>query len=89
MRQVTLSSGSEWASHFRVLAGTTMEVTLAQFWTSPGASTLSGDVAFHGVTVAHAGPQGLAMDGAAGVAQLVVGAGGVQCLQCVCVVGSH
>lgn len=47
-----------------------------QFWSSPGSSTLSGDLAFHGVLVArgHSGGQGLTMDGAAGVSRVLVGA---------------
>ncbi|KAF5831376.1 Tripeptidyl peptidase II-domain-containing protein, partial [Dunaliella salina] len=49
-----------------------MEITLAQFWTSPGTSSLSGDLSFHGVTIPHVGADGLAIDGAAGVSRVLV-----------------
>lgn len=38
--QVTLSGGSEYLTSCAVVGGSTLELTLAQFWSSGGASQL-------------------------------------------------
>ena len=40
---------AEHALHFRALQASTLEITLAQFWSSPGPGRVSADVAFHGI----------------------------------------
>lgn len=68
--------------HLPVVPGRTLELTLAQFWSSLGLSALKATIAFHGVTVDGTGGAGepgvgLTLDGAAGTRRFVVsGEGG-------------
>ncbi|KAG2434097.1 hypothetical protein HXX76_007824 [Chlamydomonas incerta] len=69
--QVTLSGGSEYNNAWEVVGGSTLELTLAQFWTSAGASQLETvELSFYGVELAAEGGSGsrpgtdLALDGA-------------------------
>eukprot|EP00198_Chlamydomonas_reinhardtii_P006605 XP_001695941.1 predicted protein [Chlamydomonas reinhardtii] len=69
--QVTLSGGSEYNTAWEVVGGCTLELTLAQFWTSAGASQLETvELSFYGVELAAEGGSGsrpgtdLALDGA-------------------------
>lgn len=48
---LTLSPNSEWTSAFSVVGDTTMELTLSQFWSSLGDSSIEVEVSFHGLTV--------------------------------------
>lgn len=59
-----LSAHQEFTAAFAVTAGTTLELTLAQAWSSLGAASLSAELAFHGVKVTPA--KSLVIDGAAG-----------------------
>ncbi|GAB4814120.1 hypothetical protein N2152v2_001166 [Parachlorella kessleri] len=61
---VQLSAFGDHVSSFAVRAGGTLEVTLAQFWSSLGSATLDVDISFHGVEVQPAA--GLSLDGAGG-----------------------
>jgi hypothetical protein len=49
---------------FQVVAGATLEVTTAQFWSTAGDSELEQEVEFHGVT---ADPASAFIDGSAGL----------------------
>lgn len=40
---------SEHSLHFKALQGSTLELTLAQFWSSLGDGRVSADVHFHGI----------------------------------------
>ncbi|GIM09954.1 hypothetical protein Vretimale_13739 [Volvox reticuliferus] len=69
--QVTLSGGSEYLNSLRVCGGATLELTLAQFWSSPGASQLQDvELSFYGVELSSEGSSGqrpgtdLALEGA-------------------------
>ncbi|GIL53884.1 hypothetical protein Vafri_9378 [Volvox africanus] len=69
--QVTLSGGSEYLNSLRVCGGTTLELTLAQFWSSPGFSLLQDiELSFYGVELSSDGSSGqrpgtdLALEGA-------------------------
>ncbi|GLI68325.1 hypothetical protein VaNZ11_012720 [Volvox africanus] len=69
--QVTLSGGSEYLNSLRVCGGSTLELTLAQFWSSPGFSQLQEvELSFYGVELSSDGSSGqrpgtdLALDGA-------------------------
>lgn len=48
---LTLAPNSEWTSAFQVVGDTTMEITLSQFWSSLGDSSIEVEVSFHGLTV--------------------------------------
>ncbi|KIY91956.1 hypothetical protein MNEG_16007 [Monoraphidium neglectum] len=48
---LTLSPTSEYSAQFRVIGGSTLEVTLCQFWSSLGAASLEIEVSFHGLQV--------------------------------------
>ena len=60
----SLSPGIEWTAPFQVVGGSTLEVTVAQFWSSLGEGSLAVDVLFHGVECT---PAALTLDGASGV----------------------
>ena len=45
------SPWQEATSHFAVTGGTTLELTLAQYWSSLGDASLQAELAFHGVLV--------------------------------------
>ena len=60
-----------------MVGGTTLELTLAQFWSSLGPSSLAADVAFHGVTL-EGGTGAVVLDGADGTSRLVVSGQGVR-----------
>ncbi|KAG2491863.1 hypothetical protein HYH03_009817 [Edaphochlamys debaryana] len=69
--QVALSGGSEYHTSMEVRGGSTLELTLAQFWSSPGVSRLEQvELSFHGVSARAEGRSGarpgadLALDGA-------------------------
>jgi len=55
---VQLGSEAEWSRSFAVRGGGTLEVTVAQFWSSLGSSRLSCDLDFHGLVLEGGGPQG-------------------------------
>jgi hypothetical protein len=60
---MTLAPGAEHTAAMAVIGGSTLELTLAQFWSSGGASSLAAELAFHGVglEVGHGpGPRALA-----------------------------
>ncbi len=40
---------AEHSLHFRALQASTLEITLAQFWSSLGDGRVSADVYFHGI----------------------------------------
>ncbi|GAX82749.1 hypothetical protein CEUSTIGMA_g10175.t1 [Chlamydomonas eustigma] len=76
-RQATLSAGSEFIWTLPVVPGCTVEVTLAQFWSSLGSSSLSATIEFHGVVADGAGGSGepgvgMTLDGSAGTKRFVV-----------------
>lgn len=48
---LTLSPNSEWTSALTVVGDSTLELTLSQFWSSLGNSSLEVEVSFHGLTV--------------------------------------
>ncbi len=48
----SLSDGDEHHAAFAVAGGSTMELTIAQFWSSFGTNKLNVDLTFHGCTVA-------------------------------------
>lgn len=57
---VTLSPGSEWSASFPVVSGggggATLELTVAQFWTSAGEASIDAlELSFHGVGLGGAG----------------------------------
>lgn len=60
---LSLPPGGESAAAFAVADGATMEVTLAQFWSSLGGSRLSAELSFHGVTLTTASTQLAGVDG--------------------------
>ena len=75
--QASLSAGSEFVWSLPVVPGCTLELTLAQFWSSLGSSSLTAAVCFHGVTVDGASGAGepgvgLTLDGSAGTRRFVV-----------------
>lgn len=59
-----LSPHQETGAAFAVTAGTTLELTLAQYWSSLGDATLNAELSFHGVEVTPA--KSLLIDGGAG-----------------------
>ncbi|KAG2453913.1 hypothetical protein HYH02_002116 [Chlamydomonas schloesseri] len=68
--QVTLSGGSEYNTSWEVVGACTLELTLAQFWTSAGASQLETvELSFYGLELGAEGGSGsrpgtdLALDG--------------------------
>ena len=65
----SLSPGIEWTAPFQVVGGSTLEVTVAQFWSSLAEGSLAVEVLFHGVECT---PAALTLDGAAGVQRLFV-----------------
>lgn len=65
----SLSPGAEWVSSFQVVGGTTLEVTIAQFWSSLGDSSLDVEVLFHGIECR---PEAVLIDGAAGISRFSV-----------------
>ncbi len=65
-----LAGGVEHHAAFEVSAGGTLELTLAQFWKSPGASTLAVEVEWHGLRAAPC--EVIHLDGAVGNAVLQV-----------------
>ena len=64
---------------FAVHSGTTLEVTIAQFWSSLGDSTLKMELIFHGIEIktnsgsgnGSSGANGVVIDGAAGTVKVV------------------
>lgn len=78
--QVTLSGGSEYLTSCAVVGGSTLELTLAQFWSSGGASQLEQvELSFYGVQAAAEGAHpashpgcDLAVDGAEGARSVLV-----------------
>lgn len=64
---VQLGSFGESVAAFAVTGGATLELTLAQYWSSLGGAELEAELAFHGVDA-----RPLAIDGAAGNAKLLV-----------------
>jgi len=71
---LTLSPGSEWSASFEVLGGATLELTVAQFWSSAGDSVLDNvrlEFSGVGVRTGEAEPSGAAGGGGA----LVLSAG--------------
>eukprot|EP00798_Chlamydomonas_sp_ICE-L_P009787 gene9786-7671_t len=67
---VTMSSQSEYIWNIPVVGGAALELTLAQFWSSLGPSSLTADIAFHGVTL-QGGTGPVVLDGADGLTQVV------------------
>lgn len=73
-----LAPGSHTQMNFPVAGGATLELTLAQFWSSRGPASLSLEVAFHGLALGGAGSTGnggaagIAVDGAAGLQRVMV-----------------
>jgi len=69
----------ESTSAFAVHSGTTLEITVAQFWSSLGDSTLEMELIFHGVDIktnsgsgnGTSGANGVVIDGAAGAVKVV------------------
>lgn len=74
---VQLTPGSDHTASLAVLPGTTLEVTLAQFWSSLGDSALDVELTFHGVQLSSNGGGGalassIALDGSSGAKKLMV-----------------
>jgi tripeptidyl-peptidase-2 len=75
---VQLTPGSDHIASLAVLPGTTLEVTLAQFWSSLGDSALDVELTFHGVQLSSNGGGGgalassIALDGSSGAKKLMV-----------------
>ena len=44
-----MQAHAEHTLHFRALQASTLEITLAQFWSSLGPGRVSVDVVFHGI----------------------------------------
>lgn len=63
---VQLAPYAEHTTSFTVTPGTTLEVTVAQFWSSLGEATLETELHFHGVHAAPANGSALLIDGGAG-----------------------
>ncbi|GLC44539.1 hypothetical protein PLESTB_000062200 [Pleodorina starrii] len=79
--QVTLSGGSEYLTSLGVRGGATLELTLAQFWSSQGASQLQEvELTFYGVELCAEGGSGsrpgtdLALEGAEVAKKVLVSA---------------
>lgn len=69
-----LIPGSTWCNAFQVLGGTSLEVTIAQFWSSLGESTIQVDISFHGLSVR---PSEVYLDGSAGVKKIILRQGSI------------
>ena len=63
-----LAARTELAIPFPVVGGATLEVTLAQFWSSLGESSLEAEVAFYGIEA----PETVLLDGGAGISKLYI-----------------
>lgn len=59
----SLAGGSEMSVPFKVVGSATVEITIAQFWSSLGDSGLDVEVAFYGVEA----PEAVLLDGPSGV----------------------
>ncbi|MEW5318316.1 MAG: hypothetical protein WDW38_009545 [Sanguina aurantia] len=79
--QVTMTSNAEHTVNIPVSGGSTMEVTLAQFWSSLGDSSLTYEIQFHGVGLASSGDAseeggssagGVAVDGSEGMRKILL-----------------
>jgi tripeptidyl-peptidase II len=68
-QSLTVSGGAAAASVFAVAGGEALEIVLAQFWKTAGASRVAVDVAFHGLTVA---PERPVLQGCEHVAEVMV-----------------
>ncbi|WIA34935.1 hypothetical protein OEZ86_013218 [Tetradesmus obliquus] len=81
---LTLSPNSEYSAAFKVAGEATLELTLSQFWSSLGGSSLEVELSFHGLAAqpaagvlgvggpAAAAGAGLLLEGAAGPLKLLV-----------------
>lgn len=65
----TLCPGAEWVTPFKIIGGSTLEVTVAQFWSSAGSSSLEIEILFHGVVCE---PSSLLLDGSSGISKFFV-----------------
>jgi len=64
MKDAAMQLSISHRPQLQVVGSSTMEVTLAQFWSSLGASSVDVEVSFHGVECS---PASLHLDGSAGV----------------------
>ena len=44
-----MQAHAEHVLHFRALQSTTLEITMAQFWSSLGEGRISAEIVFHGI----------------------------------------
>jgi len=62
---VRINNGVEQDACFSVIPGSTLELTISQFWSSFGKNNVSVDLTFHGVSVEAPKPWSFAVDGSA------------------------
>ncbi len=63
-----MQAHAEHTLHFRVLQSSTLEITLAQFWSSLGEGRVGVDIYFHGIEL----QQNVLLDGSRLSTQLMV-----------------
>lgn len=64
----SLPPGTEMAVPFKATGAATLEVTLAQFWSSRGQSSLDVEVSFYGIEA----PSSVHLNGCAGISKFYI-----------------
>ena len=68
---VQLLPHGENTATFAVAQGTTLEITIAQFWSSLGTAFLEMELTFHGVEISASNGTGLVLDGSGGPVKII------------------
>ena len=66
---LNLLPSATWSSAFRVVGGASLELTVAQFWSSLGESSIDVDISYHGIQVA---PSSILLDGNAKIKKVLL-----------------
>ena len=68
-KTLNLLPNSIWAGAFKVIGGSTLELTVAQFWSSLGDSSFNMEIKYHGLDTT---PNSVMLDGSAQVKKLLL-----------------